>query len=201
VKCQVCGENEASIHYIEIVEGQKTSQWVCASCAEKEGITPLEVSPLVHGNLGSFLGEMLKNPLVGRAREKNPPTLVCDTCGYDYNKLQENSQLGCPACYQAFRRQLLPMLRRYHGGVSHLGKLPKSLGPTAALRRETTRLKELLAQAIAAENYEEAARIRDSIRDLESQAEQTASASESTTAKPTETTDREPGSGGGGDEE
>jgi protein arginine kinase activator len=172
VKCQLCGANEASIHYIEIVEGQKTNQWICTACAEKEGITPVEVSPLIHGTLGSFLGEMLKGPVAGPTREKSEDTPVCDTCGYDFGSLQENSQLGCPACYQAFRQQLLPMLRRYHGGISHLGKLPRSQGPRAALRRESTRLKELLEQAVAAENYEEAAKLRDSIRDLEQQVQQ-----------------------------
>jgi protein arginine kinase activator len=194
VKCQLCGENDASIHYIEIVEGQKASQWICTNCAEKEGITPLEVSPLVHGTLGSFLGEMLKVPVPGPSREKSVETPVCDTCGYDFGQLQENSQLGCPACYQAFRQLLLPMLRRYHGGVSHLGKLPRSQGPRAALRREGTRLKELLEQAVTVENYEEAAKIRDSIRDLEQQVQQTASDPESANSTGTAESDPKPDS-------
>ncbi len=172
MKCQVCGERDATIHYIEIVEGQKTSQWVCSQCAEREGITPIEVSPLVHGKLGSFLGGMLPSAPASRPPEKSPRVPPCEVCGYEYDQLEQKSQLGCPACYLSFRKQLLPMLQRYHGGVQHLGKLPRSHGPQAALRREITRLKKLLDQAVAEENYEEAARIRDSIRDKERQEEQ-----------------------------
>ncbi len=163
MKCQVCGEREATIHYIEIVEGQKNSQWICAQCAEKEGVVPADVTPLTHGSLESFLGGMLTIAPSDHEAEKSETLPVCEVCGYEYSQLKEKGLLGCPACYTAFRRQLVPMLHRYHGGVNHLGKLPRSHGPKASLRQEITRMKQLLEQVVAQENYEEAARIRDEI--------------------------------------
>lgn len=171
MKCQECGENEATIHYIEIVEGQKTSQWICNVCAEKEGITPADVSKLSHGGLEAFLGGMLSSTPPERTSAKTATQPVCDVCGYGYNQLQKKGLLGCPSCYRAFRRQLLPMLRRYHGDVHHYGKLPRSHGPRTALRKEIARLKMMLEQAVLREAYEEAALMRDEIHAKEHEIE------------------------------
>lgn len=171
MKCQVCGEQEATIHYIEIIDGQKADQWICVPCAEKEGITPTEVTQLAHGSLESFLGGMLTSTPEDRTEEKSEEAMTCNVCGYTYKQLQEKGLLGCSTCYSSFRRQLIPMLRRYHGAVNHLGKLPRSHGPQAALRREIISMKQLLEQAVAQESYEEAARIRDEIREKERQLE------------------------------
>jgi protein arginine kinase activator len=172
MKCHICGKNEASIHYLEIVEGHKTSQWICSECAEREGISPPTAEPLSHGGLEAFLGGMLSSAATEpRAREPQAEGPTCEVCGYPYSQFREKWLLGCPACYSAFRQELLPVLRRYHGDVRHVGKVPLSRGPQASLRREVARLKSLLQQAIDQESYEEAARLRDSIREKESQIE------------------------------
>jgi protein arginine kinase activator len=170
MKCQICQENEGTIQYTEIVDGQKSIQWLCPACAEREGITPTEGTPLSHGGLESFLGGMLSGPGGGPATTRESPVpsgLACECCGYPFEQLQQKGQLGCPDCYTAFRSQLLPMLRRYHGHISHMGKIPRSFGPDTALRQEVGRLRLQLEQAVAMENYEEAARLRDEIRDRE----------------------------------
>lgn len=182
MKCHICGEREATVHYIEIIEGQKTSQWLCHECADREGITPGEDATAAHGALDAFLGEMLKSGPQERARGRGADGPTCPACGYEYRRLQETGMLGCPDCYAAFRSQLLPMLRRYHGDVSHVGKLPRAHGPRAALRREIAQLKALLEQAVSQESYEEAARLRDAIRQQE---------------RLTESLDRDAGAAGG----
>lgn len=164
MKCHICGEREATVHYIEIIEGKKTSQWLCHECADREGITPSDTVSLAHGGLESFLGEMLKFGPVERERARPATGPVCPACGYEYRRLQESGMLGCPDCYRAFHPQLLPMLRRFHGDTTYLGKLPRSHGAQAAARREIAQLKGLLEQAVAMESYEEAARLRDEIR-------------------------------------
>jgi protein arginine kinase activator len=169
MKCQVCGESEATVHYIEIVEGQKTSQWLCSACAERQGITPSEGASLSHGGLESIVGGMLSSIQPTRPQQTQEPSPTCETCGYELNRLQETGLLGCPSCYKAFRRQLLPMLRRYHGATQHLGRSPQHQGPRTALRREIAGLRMLLEQAVAQEGYEEAARLRDEVREKERQ--------------------------------
>lgn len=170
MKCHICGEREATVHYIEIIEGKKTSQWLCHECADREGITPSDAVSLAHGGLESFLGEMLKFGPAERERARPASGPVCPSCGYEYRRLQESGMLGCPDCYRAFHPQLLPMLRRFHGDTTYLGKLPRSHGVQAAARREIAQLKGLLEQAVAMESYEEAARLRDEIRAREAAA-------------------------------
>ena len=66
---------------------------------------------------------------------------------------------------------------------------------------KSTLFNSLTSAAIAAENYEEAARIRDSIRDLERQVEQADATAGRETSPSTEPSDREPPPGGSADEE
>jgi protein arginine kinase activator len=171
MKCQLCAEREASIHYVEIVEGKKTSQWICAECAAEEGITPTEVTKLAHGSLGSMLGDMLSEATGEPTESEAQAGLVCDVCGYQYEQLQQKGRLGCPACYATFQPKLLSLLRRYHGDTRHVGRVPRSRGPRAALRREIARFKLQLDQAVQQEDYEEAARLRDEIRAAKGQIE------------------------------
>ena len=59
------------------------------------------------------------------------------------------------------------MVRGMHKGTSHIGKVPEGL---MALHFRHLRIEELrsrLDQAIASESYEEAAGIRDEIRNLD----------------------------------
>ena len=62
---------------------------------------------------------------------------------------------------------MLPSLQRIHGKTNHTGKLPRSAGIQAKQRNELDRLREDLAKAIEAQEYEKAAQIRDNIRELE----------------------------------
>jgi protein arginine kinase activator len=184
MKCHICGEREATVHYIEIIEGKKTSQWLCHECADREGITPSDTASLAHGGLESFLGEMLKFGPAERERARPATGPACPACGYEYRRLQESGMLGCPDCYRAFHPQLLPMLRRFHGDTTYLGKLPRSHGVQAAARREIAQLKGLLEQAVAMESYEEAARLRDEIRGREAAAGARGAAEETATGAP-----------------
>ncbi|MDD5718691.1 MAG: UvrB/UvrC motif-containing protein, partial [Candidatus Krumholzibacteria bacterium] len=55
------------------------------------------------------------------------------------------------------------LLNRYHRTAVHLGKAPRARGPRAALRLELARLRSALEAAIASEDFEDAARLRDLI--------------------------------------
>ena len=73
--------------------------------------------------------------------------------------------LGCPHCYDAFRDELLPMIRRTHGNVRHkAGDEPKKAKQPAPSEKE--KLEAELKEAVAAENFEKAAELRDRIRAL-----------------------------------
>jgi len=76
-------------------------------------------------------------------------------------------RLGCPNDYEVFRVGLEPLLQRLHRSLRHKGKTPRhgpSLGKTSA---EVIELRNRLRQAVETEAYEEAAQLRDLIRQKE----------------------------------
>ena len=69
-------------------------------------------------------------------------------------------RLGCPNDYIVFARGLLPELNRTHGATRHVGKVVHRRPSTVDRLRLRTRLRD----AVAREDYEEAARLRDLLR-------------------------------------
>ena len=86
--------------------------------------------------------------------------MTCPACGLKYAQFRVAGRFGCPDDYEVFRDPLLPLLERIHRGLDHAGKAPRRRQRQAAL----TELNDRLAAAIAAEDYEHAARIRDELR-------------------------------------
>jgi len=101
----------------------------------------------------------------------------CPRCGMQYSSFKETGRLGCSECYSAFQFQLRPLLRRIHGDTRHRGKAPTRGGSGATLTRQIQRLHDELQRAVEREDFEAAAGIRDEIRKLESEAQQTSRAS------------------------
>ncbi len=94
------------------------------------------------------------------------PVEPCPECGFQLVEFRRQHRLGCPQCYRHFRREILPVLSSYHRHASHLGKIPARAGTTVSRQGEMTRLRVALEKAIRQENYEEAARLRDTMRNL-----------------------------------
>ena len=101
---------------------------------------------LVVSNVGELAGELAE--------------LTCPDCGIKFMEFRGTGRLGCPTDYQGFTQGLLPLLQRIHGATRHIGKVAKRR-PAAEFR---LRLRTLLREAIAREDYEEAARLRDRLR-------------------------------------
>jgi protein arginine kinase activator len=77
-------------------------------------------------------------------------------------------RFGCAHCYETFKEQLPPVLRRLHSGNwSHSGKIPKRIGGGIHLKKQVENLKSELKELIQQEEFEKAAQIRDEIRTLE----------------------------------
>lgn len=153
--CQRC-QDEAVVHLTELVDGRRRERHLCAGCARKAGL----VLPEAPADLGldGVLTSLIKKhvgELVGELAESS-----CPDCRLRYVDFRTSGRLGCPHDYRAFREGLLPMLQRFHGATRHVGKRAR-VRPGAALR---LRLRSRLRQAVAREDYEEAARLRDQIR-------------------------------------
>ena len=161
MKCERCGRREAAVKYIEVEEGVKRTRWLCEVCAAEEGASePVGgSSPADETGLPTFLGAASDPAAAAEDADLAP----CPACGLRLNEFQDSGLLGCPRCYTHFRSHLVPMMRRFHRASTHLGKAPRARGPRAALRLEIGQLRSALEAAVAAEDFEEAARLRDEI--------------------------------------
>ncbi|MFN0012386.1 MAG: UvrB/UvrC motif-containing protein [Phycisphaerales bacterium] len=105
------------------------------------------------------------------------PTPTCPSCGLLFRQFRETGRLGCEGCYEAFAAQLAPLIARAHEGATHhAGRGPARQGagqpaapappsaPPAELLRRANELRAQLEAAIACEQYERAASLRDQLR-------------------------------------
>ncbi|MFD2159776.1 UvrB/UvrC motif-containing protein [Rubritalea tangerina] len=91
----------------------------------------------------------------------------CEQCGFTLEDYRKVGRLGCSACYQAFRAEIVPALAKMHHGVKHQGKVPSGLADTIALSEQLEALKAEQREAIEKEDFEAAAKLRDQIHALE----------------------------------
>jgi protein arginine kinase activator len=160
VKCQECSK-AATVHLTDIVSGHKREVHLCQGCAEKRELVKhqeLNLSAILQSVIGQHIG-----PLTDELAR-----LTCPSCGIKYMEFKAEGRLGCPQDYEVFRTALAPLLQRIHRALRHVGKIPAHAVRNAALQTELMELRQLLRRAVEAENYEEAARLRDLIRQKES---------------------------------
>jgi protein arginine kinase activator len=165
MKCDFC-DTKASVFLTQLVEGQMKKVCLCDKCAKERGVTDptgFSLADLLLGGLpngpGLASGEQVQ-PVAGNGRK-------CPSCGFTLDDLRRVRRFGCADCYTTFQEEIGPMLRGMHKGATHVGKVPEGL---MAIHFRNQRLEELrsrLDQAVQAESYEEAAGIRDEIRNLE----------------------------------
>jgi protein arginine kinase activator len=154
MKCQECGQ-PATVHLTDIVNKQKHETHLCDECAKKHG--------LFAGGSGQLNLQALVQLTVGQPAAADPGALTCPRCGLKYAAFRADGRLGCAHEYDAFRAALEPLLERIHHATRHVGKVPRA----AWRRTQLADLHEQLRAAVAAENYEEAARLRDRLRQKE----------------------------------
>lgn len=163
--CEECGVNEACYTISVMMDGQVTQRHLCADCMAKMNMN------LAAGNIKHLLSAIM-SAITGTAEEAAAPAIspeedvVCERCGTTLSQFTKSGKLGCPCCYTAFREQLTPMLQQIHGRVQHAGRKP--LDTEAAQQRRTAydRLSRQLEQAVAVEDFESAAVLRDQLRQL-----------------------------------
>ncbi|MBB3114254.1 protein arginine kinase activator [Paenibacillus phyllosphaerae] len=169
--CQECGKRPASLHFTKIVGGEKTEFHICESCAREkgEGIPGTTNGFSIH----SLLSGLLDFEPSGGASGAGPgyqakgQTIRCDNCGLTYAQFSKMGRFGCSKCYSQFGDKLDPILKRVHGNAVHVGKVPKRSGTRIKLKREIESLRRELHERIEREEFENAAQIRDRIRELE----------------------------------
>lgn len=184
MKCDHC-DKEATVREWTKKGGEKVEKHLCEECALKHGVA-IKPQQQITQLITQLISAQAKTGVPGAMLNPSMQVSACASCSTTYAQFRHSGLLGCPACYQAFEGQLGPLLQRAHeGGTHHAGKAPPSQqiepgtaperldamrrAAQAAARLEKVKsLRDQLSEAVAAEQYEHAARLRDELASLES---------------------------------
>jgi protein arginine kinase activator len=154
LKCDFCSK-PATVHLTQIINNKVHKVDLCEECAQTKGVTdPTGFS------LADLLLKSSLNP------EPVPGAVRCEQCGFTQADFKKHGRFGCPACYEAFKEIIEPMLAGMHKDSVHRGKVPRAALSRKTLYDRLTKLELDLTEAIKSERYEEAARFRDEINQV-----------------------------------
>ncbi|MBE7015017.1 MAG: excinuclease [Ruminococcaceae bacterium] len=154
--CEKCKKNNATVKIVKNYNGIITEKHLCQVCAGNDEF-----------NFSEFSKGSILNDLFGMFTPVTTSDYVCDRCNTSYKEFKETGKFGCADCYEKFEVYLDPLFKNIHASSSHTGKIPKRCGEDLKNKKLKSELKLKLQKAIAEENYEEAAKIRDEIKGLE----------------------------------
>lgn len=160
-KCDRC-DNPASHHLLEIGAGKKVvEKYLCQKHALEAGVAAqpqsIPVTDLFEKLVLKHAGLKLQNP-----------KLACNSCGMTFDEFRKGGLLGCADCYKTLERLLNPLLERAQEGASkHIGKVPTRAGVDELRQQRLRQLRSELEQAVASEQYERAANLRDQLKATE----------------------------------
>lgn len=165
--CDDCKKRPAGIHITKIINNSKVEKHLCSECAKHAGEFTLDTFTMENSvSVQDFLKGMFNYGAVASSYASKQET-ACEGCGMTYSEFSHHGKIGCSDCYTAFGERLEPLLRRIHGASSHTGKVPKRTGSVFEARQKLKRLRQELERHISREEYEQAATVRDTIRQLE----------------------------------
>ncbi|HVE16374.1 MAG TPA: UvrB/UvrC motif-containing protein [Chthoniobacterales bacterium] len=160
MQCDVCGEKDATVFLTQIVEGKMQKVNLCESCSKAKG---------VNDPTGFALADLLLGLGAAQDIEKGATPAKCPVCGFTQADFKKTGRLGCSECYTTFADGLSGMLANMHKGTVHVGKAPGNRAQKRELIAKVKSLQTNLDEAVAHEQYEEAANLRDEIRRIETE--------------------------------
>jgi protein arginine kinase activator len=160
--CCICKEREATVHLTQIAGDKMQKVDLCEECAKTKG---------VNDPAGFSLADLLMG--LGASQEIEQAAggieIKCPRCGFTQADFKKAGRLGCPDCYKTFAEGLEALLKSMHKGTRHVGKVPESLRQTRDLSDRLTTLQKKLNKAIEDEDFEQAALLRDEIKQMSAQ--------------------------------
>jgi protein arginine kinase activator len=153
--CQRCMKRAAQFHSYRIINNELIDIHLCSQCIENN--EHREEPNSIDDKLHSLLDVLLEsNTTNGNSKSGQR----CEDCGTSLAEIEKTGLAGCPRCYDIFSQVILkgseknyvlsPALKDSGGGLTFLD-----------------RLETRLQKAVEREDFEEAAKIRDKIQNLE----------------------------------
>lgn len=194
--CQNCGKNEVNFRYTQVINGVKKEMALCDKCARELGLEGLDFSMPI--NFSSFFSDFFHDAESFLPSFTKTGLLECNECGMTLEDFANTGEFGCGNCYITFADRISPVLKNLHGSYKHVGREyreaideleynksklgerqeEKAAKQTDSEKKEKSKeekqlekLQKDLQIAIKEERYEDAAKIRDSIKALENKKE------------------------------
>jgi protein arginine kinase activator len=157
--CCVCKEKEATVHLTHIDMEKMHKVDLCEDCAKQKGVNDPETFSMADLLLGLGASQQLEQAAGGA-------DLKCPKCGFTQAEFKKAGRLGCAECYATFAEGLEGLLKTMHKGTRHIGKVPQTLAISRDLAERRKTLQKRLTKAVDEEDFEQAARLRDELRQI-----------------------------------
>jgi len=157
--CCVCKEKEATVHLTQIQGDKMQKVDLCEECAKQKGVNDPTGFSLADLLLGLGASQELESASGG-------VDLKCPKCGFTQVDFKKAGRLGCADCYTTFADGLEGLLKTMHKGTRHVGKVPQALQQSRELAERLKTLQKKLTKAVDDENFEQAALLRDEIKQM-----------------------------------
>lgn len=148
--CSNCGKNNASITYKQNINGKKITLNLCDNCAHELGIF-------------NSLDDIF-SPMILDFEYVLPEEIKCKKCGYTLSKYRSTGLFGCDECYKTFKKEIDEILLKIQGKNR---QIKEKINIKKENINQVDKLKQELQELVKQEKFEEAAVIRDKIKDLE----------------------------------
>ncbi|MBR5522989.1 MAG: UvrB/UvrC motif-containing protein [Akkermansia sp.] len=152
----------------QIVNGQVSDLALCETCAREKGLFDPQSLTFAEkffpeefkAKVDKLVQELAEGKRVEKPSTKRTDVLTkCPVCDFPLETYRKTGRLGCPDCYTVFSREL--ELQTTPGATE---AQPQTHEDAPALSRIA--LEKQLKEAIAREDYETAAALRDQLKDL-----------------------------------
>lgn len=155
MKCSNCGKNTANITYKQNINGEITNLNLCEECAHKLGV------------FNSF--EDIFSPMILDLDYILPEEIKCKNCGYTFSKYKSTGLFGCDSCYDTFKSEIDNILLKIQGKNRHIQNTREieNTNNETQPKNELETLKEKLDILVKEEKFEEAAILRDKIKEIQ----------------------------------
>jgi protein arginine kinase activator len=154
--CMLCKKNLATVHLTQMVDPDKIQKVdLCEDCANKKG---------VKSDISFALADQFLSASQEIAQAAGGVEVRCPGCGFTQADFKKAGRLGCAQCYPTFAEGLESLLKSMHKGIKHIGKVPAALRQGRDLSERLKHLQKKLDRAVTAEDFEQAAGLRDEIK-------------------------------------
>jgi protein arginine kinase activator len=164
MRCEKCAK-PATFHITVIIQKGKHREYHFCDEHARQHLAPPEEA--MEPTMSEIAKKLIVNPPGSLREPSHADKQSCPVCQVSFLEFRNSGRLGCPYDYEVFRDELMPLLENIHGETRHSGKVPRRAPRNTRQQTTLIQLRNELKRAVAAEDYEAAARLRDQIKNIE----------------------------------